>query len=244
MARSGSPIASIQLNMTLRSRLAAVAAAALLAVPAAHAAIATAASFDEKVDNAAAIVLGRCVKTESRFDPTGRWILTYSTFTVEKSMKGAAMGELTIVMPGGTVGKLHQSTVGVTPFREGDEHVLFVKNTRLGPTVLYFDQGAYDVRSDDRGERIVTPVPTNLVVVDTQRGMAAAPNDEPRTLNEFEGAVRQSLRTMMERKQKMSAVPPPHARPATLTDTLAENKLLLVLALFGIALAAWQLKRR
>src|SRR5437016_6031647 len=216
--------------MTPNNRMPLVAAALLLlAVPAAHAALATAATFDEKVDNAAAIILGRCVRTESRLDPTGRWIVTYSTFAVEKSMKGAANGELTIVTPGGTLGGVHQSTVGVPEFRQGDEHVVFLKNTRLGPTVLYFDQGTYDVRTDERGERVIAPVPANVVTVDTQRGMAVAPADAPRTLQQFESAVHESMRTAMERKQKMATMPQPKTHPVSLTDTLAQNKMLFVL---------------
>jgi len=78
--------------MTPNNRLTALAAAlVLLAVPAAHAAIAVAASFDDKVDNAAAIILGKCIRTESKYDPSGRWIVTYSTFAVEKSFKGSEM---------------------------------------------------------------------------------------------------------------------------------------------------------
>jgi hypothetical protein len=231
--------------MTPNNRLTALAAAlVLLAVPAAHAAVAAAASFDDKVDHAAAIILGKCIRSESKFDPTGRWIVTYSTFAVEKSFKGDTTGELTLVTPGGSVGNIHQSTVGIPAFREGDEHVVFVKNTRVGPTVLYFDQGTYDVRTDDRGERIIAPVPTNLVTVDPQRGMAAAPSDNPRTLRQFEDAVRDSMRTSALRKEKMSAAPLVKPRPASLVDTLADNKLLVIAALLGIALAAWQLRRR
>ena len=230
--------------MTPNNRLTALAAAlVLLAVPAAHAAIAAAASFDEKVDNAAAIILGKCVRTESKFDPSGRWIVTYSTFAVEKSFKGDAASELTLVMPGGSVGGVHQSSVGVPEFHQGDEQVVFVKNTRLGPTVLYFDQGTYDVRTDGRGERVIAPVPTNLVTVDTQRGMAAAPADTPRTVRQFEDAVRDSMRSAAARKERMAATPPVKTQPASLVDVLARNKLLLVLALLGIALAAWQIKR-
>jgi hypothetical protein len=231
--------------MTPNNRLAVVTVAlVLLAVPAAHAAIATAASFDDKVDNAAAIILGKCVRTESRFDPSGRWIVTYSTFAVEKSFKGDTAGQVTLVTPGGSVGSIHQSTVGVPAFREGDEHVVFVKNTRLGPTVLYFDQGTYDVRTDARGERVIAPVPTNLVTIDTQRGMAVAPSDTPRTLRQFEDAVRDSMRDSVMRKEKMAATPPVKPRPTSLVDTLGNNKMLVVLALLGLALAAWQLRRR
>src|SRR5882724_5002443 len=210
--------------MTPNNRLTALAAAlVLLAVPAAHAAIAVAASFDDKVDNAAAIILGKCIRTESKYDPSGRWIVTYSTFAVEKSFKGDTAGEVTLVTPGGSVGNVHQSTVGVPAFREGDEHVVFVKNTRLGPTVLYFDQGTYDITTDAHGERVVAPVPTDLVTIDTQRGMAAAPADTPRTLRQFEDAVRDSLRASALRKEKMSAAPPVKSRPTSLVDTLGEN---------------------
>jgi hypothetical protein len=219
-------------------------AAIALVASAADAAVASAASFDEKVDNAAAIILGRCIKTESRFDPTGRWIVTYSTFTVEKSFKGAAGSEITLVTPGGSVGSLHQSTIGVPEFRQGDENVVFVKNNRLGPTVLYFDQGAYEVRRE-RGERMIAPVPSSLVTVDTQRGLAVAPEGEPRTLQRFESDVRDSIRTMAERKQKMEAMPRPKApQPPSLRSVLAANKLLLALALLGVALATWHVLRR
>src|SRR2546427_12408309 len=124
--------------MTPNNRLLALAAAVLLSAPAVHASMAVAATFDDKVAHATSIILGKCVRTESKFDPSGRWIVTYSTFSVEKSFKGNAAGEVTLVTPGGGVGNIHQSTVGVPAFREGDEQVVFVKNTRLGPTVLYF----------------------------------------------------------------------------------------------------------
>ena len=243
----GSSLASSSTGMTPNNRLLAglALAAIALAAPTAHAAVAAAASFDEKVDNAAAIILGRCIKTESRFDPTGRWIVTYSTFTVEKSIKGAAGSQITLVTPGGSVGSLHQSTIGVPEFRQGDENVVFVKNTRLGPTVLYFDQGTYEVRGDGHGDKMIAPVPSNLVKVDSQRGLAIAPEDEPRTLQKFESDVRDSMRTMAERRQKMEAMPRPKApQPASLRTLLAENKLLAALALLGVALAAWHVLRR
>lgn len=230
--------------MTPNNRLAALALATLLAVPAAHAAVAVAASFDDKVDNAQAIILGRCIRTESKMDPSGRWIVTYSTFAVEKTFKGGAAGEMTVVTPGGSVGSLHQSTVGVPDFREGDEHVLFVKNSKIGPTVLYFDQGTYEVRTDAHGERVIAPAPTNLVIMDTQRGMAVAPADEPRTMRQFESAVRESMRTALDRKQKMSTTPPMASRRPAFADSFGKNKLLFALALAGLALAGWQLLRR
>jgi hypothetical protein len=99
--------------------------------------------------------------------------------------------------------------------------------------------------ADERGERVIAPVPTNLVVVDNQRGMAAAPADTPRTIREFESAVRDSMRTAADRnKQKMSATPPVKPQPVSIVKMLAENRLLFILALLGIALSAWQLRKR
>lgn len=233
--------------MTSNNRLIALGAVLvlLMTVPAANAAIQAAATFDEKVENAASIILGKCVKNESRLDPSGRWILTYSTFDVEKSLKGVAPQQITLVVPGGTVGSLHQETIGMPAFREGDEHVVFVKNTRFGPTVLYFDQGAYSVAGDDHGDKIVSPIPTNVVQMDTQRGMGVAPNDLPRTMHDFEQAVSDSLRDSRERKMRMDAMAAENARrEASLWSIIARNKFFVLIALAGIAVATWQLLRR
>jgi hypothetical protein len=233
--------------MTSNNRSIALAAAmfVLTAVPAVHAAMEIAATFDEKVENAASIILGKCVKSESRLDPSGRWILTYSTFEVEKSLKGVTPQQVTLVVPGGTVGSVHQQTIGMPTFRDGDEHVVFVKNTRFGPTVLYFDQGAYSVKTDDHGDKVVAPVPTNVVKVDTQRGMGVAPNDMPRTMRDFEQAVSDSLRDSRDRKMRMNAMTAEKAtRDSSLWSIIARNKFFIVIALAGIAFATWQLLRR
>ena len=216
-----------------------------LAVPAANAAIAQAATFDEKVDNAAAIILGKCVKTEAKFDPTGRWIVTYATFDIEETMKGNAVGQITVVTAGGSVNGIHQETIGVPAFREGDEHVIFLRNTRLGPTPLYFDQGTYNVAAGEHGEKMIVPMPSNVMHIDTQRAMAVAPNDEPRTLDSFKRAVSDSLKGTSRRMQMSAIAAAAKVKPQTsIWTTLAENKLLVALAIVGIALAAWQVMRK
>src|SRR5438128_12589386 len=218
--------------------------AVLLAAPAAHASLAAAATFDQKVANAAAIVLGKCLRQESRFDPTGRWILTYSTFQVEKTMKGSPAPELTVVTPGGQVGSLHQISIGIPTFRPGSEHVIFIKNSKSGPTVLYFDQGAYDVTNDERGERVVSPVPSNLVKIDTQRGIAVAPEDTPQPLPQFEKRVNDTLRELRDQKIRMDMLAAEKLRrEASLWSVAKENKWTILLAFAGIAFATWRLLR-
>lgn len=230
--------------MTANNRRAALllAAFALFFVVDANATISRAFTFDEKVEHAAAIIVGKCIRQESRWDDSRRWILTYSTFHVEKLMKGTmALRELTIVTPGGRVGDLYQDTIGVPDFREGDERVLFVKNTDAGPTVLYFDQGAYLVENDARGERVVRPVASEAVYVDTRGGQLVR-SEQPRTLRDFEGAVRESVKR--REAIRMEMVEKKKAEEASLSNIFRRNIALVMLALIGAVLATWQLVKR
>ncbi|HEY0142223.1 MAG TPA: hypothetical protein VGF48_15100 [Thermoanaerobaculia bacterium] len=229
--------------MTANNRWSAlVAAVALSFAVDANATISRAITFDEKVENAAAILVGTCVRQESRWDDSRRWILTYSTFQVEKLMKGSmALRELTIVTPGGRVGDLYQDTIGVPDFKEGDERVLFVKNTNAGPTVLYFDQGAYLVEKDDRGDRVVRPVASEAVYVDTRGGQLVRA-EGTRSLRDFEGAVRDSVKR--REAIKMEMVEKKQQQEASLSNVFRRNIALVVLALIGAVLATWQLLKR
>ena len=214
--------------------LGAITLAVSLAATDAHATLQRAVAFDDKVDQAVAIVLGKVVRTHSQWDPSHRWILTYSTFTVEQTMKGTAPAEVTVVTPGGTVGNVVQSTIGIRPFREGDENVIFIKNTTAGPTVLYFDQGAYDV-TDDHGQKMVAPVATDAVHLDTQRGAIVEP-EHVRTLSEFARDVHDSIERT--RANKMELVRNRQKQQqASLMETLLKYKLLVALALIGTLLA-------
>ena len=231
--------------MASNNRIWALALSAVLAcAPAVHATLATAASFDDKVDKAASIILGKCVRQESRFDPSGRWILTYSTFQVEKSMKGAALPEITIVTPGGSVGSLHQSSIAIPAFQTGAENVIFVKNSNVGPTVLYFDQGAYNVKTDASGQRLVAPVPSDLVKIDPQRGVAVAPDTTPQPLPTFEQRVNDTLKDLRNEKTRMNMLAAEKMRDeASLWSVAKENRWTILLALAGIAFATWRLLR-
>ena len=220
-----------------------LAGASLFFAPRAVATVTLAATFDEKVESAQAIVLGKVVRQESRFDDDSRMILTYTTFQVEKALKGVAPGEVTIVTPGGRIGDVQQTTVGVPDFQQGQENVVFLKNTRRGPTVLFFDQGAYDVVSE-RGERLVRPVVSEAVQIDAQRGIAAA-TERPRTLREFESAVSSSERRVRNNQMKMTMARQQEAeQAASLWSTLAENKWLIVLAALGLIVATIPFLRR
>ncbi|HXG57671.1 MAG TPA: hypothetical protein VNL91_01450 [Thermoanaerobaculia bacterium] len=214
-----------------------------LASASAGATVTRAVPFDEKVNRADAIILGECVETRSEWDPSKRFILTRSVFRVAESLKGAAAAELTIVTPGGSVEGIHQDSIGIPAFREGDERVLFVRSTRAGQTLLYFDQGTYDVTTDERGEKIVHPVASEAVLVDTQRGMAVRP-EGAMSLREFRQSVRDSVRRAHVQKMRVLEEERRRAEESSLRSILARNKALVALALIGIALATWQLLKR
>lgn len=231
--------------MTANNRLgiaAAVMAAALFATPRADATLARAIDFDTKVTDSQSIILGECTGSESRFDASHRWILTYTTFRVEKALKGPSVQEITLVTPGGQVGDLHQATIGIPVFEKGDQNVVFVKSTALGPTVAFFDQGTYQVTREGN-ERIVTPVPSSAVYVDEQRGMAVAA-EQPRTLAQFETEVRRAERAALQRMEIIRERQRQQAEARSLSSIILRNKALIALAILGAALATWQFLRR
>lgn len=162
--------------------------------PNATSAVARAVAFEQKVQQADAIFLGRCIRNQTTLDPSGRWIVTYSTFRVEESYKGAVPPEITIMTPGGELDGLRQETVGVPHFGEGEVNVVFLRSTTSIPTILYFDQGAYRVLGEGRSSRLVAPVPSDLVLIDDQTGRIRSVADEGvRTLEEFARVVRENL---------------------------------------------------
>lgn len=179
--------------MLKRLVVAAFVALMLSLVPNASGAIARAVPFEEKVNLADAIVRGRFVRSHSAFDETGRWIVTYTTFKIDKTYKGSAPVEITLVTPGGTVGSLSQQTVGVPQFSPGEERVIFVRSSRRGPMVLFQEQGAYRILRSGDGETIVAPSTSDLVLLDPQSGRAAA-RESARTLGTFENEISRSLR--------------------------------------------------
>lgn len=212
------------------------------AIPRAEATVSRSATFDEKVANAAAIVVGKVVRTESGFDPSNRWIVTYTTFKVEKTLKGGTPPEVTVVTLGGKANGVYQNTIGSPVFEEGRENIVFIRNTAAGPTVLYLDQGAYDLRREGGEERIVAPVQSDAVRIDTQRGLAVTP-EEPKTLRAFEDAVRAAERRgRFNRMEVLRGRMAPQETSAW--DVLTKNKALVLVALLGIALATMHILRR
>ncbi|HXI13549.1 MAG TPA: hypothetical protein VNM92_13045 [Thermoanaerobaculia bacterium] len=214
-----------------------------------HATLARAVEFDAKVGEADAIILGECKSTRSQLDPSGKWIVTYSTFSVKKSFKGNSVGEVTVVTPGGHVGNLHQTTVGIPEFRQGDEKVLFVKQREIGSTILYADQGTYDVTENARGEKAIVPTESDLVVIDEQTGRATSGTESYRSVNSFESDVKLAM-TRGQARNLQSTVGNKAVRSIQRNwlnqfgSFVDENKVLLSMLTLGLLLSLIPLIKR
>jgi len=205
------------------------------------ASVAKAMQFEEKVNRADAVVLGEVLRSTSRFEKGGNWIVTDTTLRVEKSFKGEAPGEIVMTTPGGSIGGLHQQTVGVPGFQEGSERVVFLKRTTNGDTTIVgMAQGTYDVTTSSDGTKLVQPMASDLILVDERNGMVVAAEESRKTLDQFEAAVRNAgdRRPMIQAASSVTARisdPIPVAHPfATFVE---ENKVILSVLVIGVLLS-------
>jgi hypothetical protein len=104
-------------------------------------------NLDELTRAAHVVARGKCVSSEARFDNGNIW--TFTTFEVEETLKGSAVGQITIRLPGGKVGHLTSTVDAVPQFRAGEEAYLFLEPTAAGDlSVTSWVQGTFRVRRD------------------------------------------------------------------------------------------------
>jgi hypothetical protein len=215
----------------------------LTGTPELEAAVAEWKSFDEKVSAAEDILLVTVAGSESRIDPDGQWIRTWTTFRIAESFKGGSSGTITIVTPGGSVDGLHQETVGVPSFHPGGEQILFVSRNDEGFTPLYQEQGVYEVERDGARRALVRPAPSDLILYDDQTG-SVVPAEATRSLEEFRSEVRGSIRREQERIARASAVEHPPERTPDVSEFLRRNGWILALLALGLLIALIPLVRK
>lgn len=209
----------------------------------ASAAVAEWKSFEQKVDEADAIVRGELISSESRRDPDGRWIRTWSTFRVDEVMKGSGTpATVTVVTPGGVVDGIHQETVGAPSFVTGQEQIIFLDSTAEGTVPLYLEQGVYDVSRDERDRLLVRPSLSNLILYDDQTGKVI-PAEATRTIEDFRSEIRAKLEP--QRQIARSAALEGDKQSDTLLDFIGDNAIVLMLLSIGVLIAfiAWMRKQ-
>lgn len=139
-------------------RLAAAAIAALVPV-ALGATVLLPAEFRQVVNGADLIVYARVTRTDVRQSDDRKHVDTLVTLQAGTYLKGTGGQTLIISVPGGTVGRFRNVTVGAPHFNVGEEAVFFL-NTRDRelPAIFGLNQGVFRVsREAQTQRRLVTP---------------------------------------------------------------------------------------
>jgi hypothetical protein len=133
-------------------------------------------SFDDMVEKSTAIVRGRIGRTSSAF--RGGLIYTHYQVEILERWKGPHRAAVEVMVPGGTVGSVHQSYSGAPQLERGQEYVLFLWTGKSGTTqVIGFTQGLFQL-SKAAGEDWVAHRPAAAETM-LEPGTGRVVRDEP-----------------------------------------------------------------
>ena len=131
--------------------------------------LAVALSFDDMIDQSDVIAVGNCVDTKSVW--VDRTLVTLATVSVSETLKGAASGNLTVVLPGGVDANrkfpIAMSYPGAPRLTPGEDVFLFLNSDTdygLGYNVAGFSQGKFSIVNDEEGEPVVSRDLTKLTL--------------------------------------------------------------------------------
>ncbi len=124
-------------------------------------------TMSQMAQRAEMIFIGRVVGSRAEWNTQRTRIYTYTTFQVERFLKGgAAETEITIRLWGGQVGRMRAVVPGTPRFASGEEVLLFCAGTRARvPTLLGLAQGKFTLSRNASGERILKRDISGLVLV-------------------------------------------------------------------------------
>src|SRR5688572_13872412 len=156
-------------------------------------------TFDRLVNDAEMIFEGTVTALRSEWIGEGaeRHIVTYVTFKVEDSIKGAVATEYTIRMFGGTVDGRTMEATDTPKFKVGDRDILFVENNgkQFVPLVGIM-HGRFRVKQDEVNAPESISKDNGAHVSDIAklgRDEKAASSGKALSKAEFKAAIRQKL---------------------------------------------------
>lgn len=157
-----------------------------IAMPAAAVTVAPL-SFEQLVNQSAAVVLARVIDVRGEFIGDGRGIDSVVTVSVLKGFKGGAGETVQFTVPGGRAGRYLNLIPGAPAFTAGDLAVIFLtsRGARL-PITTGLTQGIYRVQRTS-GEMMVMPP---LIDGGAQRLTRGDAQRKPVSLSTFEANVR------------------------------------------------------
>jgi hypothetical protein len=192
-------------------KIAGLAFTALILIPLfANASVVQKMSKNELVDNADSIVVGKVVEEYSDWDPTGKFIFTYTKIKVLDDLAGAEGGaeEVTVKRLGGKVGNREMKVHGAAEFRPGEKTVLFLNKDKKGfRRILGLSQGKFRVLFDRAGGReyAVNPADPDLHFVEKMENGKIIEGDPGEKggrvlLDDFINDIKNKLRAKEEAK--------------------------------------------
>ena len=113
----------------------------------------------ELIEQSDAVVQGRVIHQESRWDEQGQLIVTDTTVRISEIIVGQAPTLVTVRTPGGTVGSFRVDAPGFPRLNGGEEVILFLKDDEeiQASRIVGHQQGHFEVV--ERLDGVVMAVP-------------------------------------------------------------------------------------
>ena len=105
------------------------------------------------------IVEARAGQSVSQWNPEHTLILTYTTFEVQRTLKGQTPKTILVRQLGGSIAGVSQKVAGVRPWRQGEDAVLFLQPSSIADGALVVTglmQGDFLMRHTAQGETFVS----------------------------------------------------------------------------------------
>lgn len=155
-------------------------AIAMGAAASAHATTLIRMGLEDLVAANAAVVVGEVLDAESRWNEDSSFIVTDVRIAVHEVVKGRlSETELTVTLPGGTIGNRTSLIIGAAELVPGNSYVLFLSRANLlhageGLAVRDLVQGAFDIKMERDGLRAVSQAVRHPLMPD-RSGMVEPP---------------------------------------------------------------------
>jgi len=164
-----------------------------VALPLAHASLTRAMDLSELTATADQVVVADVAKVESHWDEDHRNIVTAVEIQVQESWKGTppADGKVVLRHPGGSVGEIEMTVIGMPRFSVGERALLFLDHTG----VVGMGQGKRPLRWDAGDKRWVAEAAdaAGAVRIDRQGKVRAQGTANRETLDSLRSKVRALL---------------------------------------------------
>lgn len=164
-----------------------------LMTPHAQASLTRAMDLSELTASAENVVVADVAKVTSQWDEAHRNIVTTIEISVRESWKGTppADGRLVVRQPGGTVGDIEMTVLGMPRFSVGEHAVLFLERS----TVVGMGQGKRPLRWDGLKKQwlVESANAAEAVHLDRQAKIRAQVSTPPETLDSMRAKVRALL---------------------------------------------------